>query len=59
MKNTVEQRNQHIAETVKAMLPSGGSYERWSLARDMFLQYYGDMLATMKANALQNNGLLD
>ena len=59
MKNTAEQRNQHIAQAVKKMLPNGGSYERWSLARDMFLQYYGDMLATMEANALQNNGLLD
>lgn len=59
MKNTIEQRNAHIAETVKTMLPNGGSYEKWSLARDLFLQYYGDMLATMEANALQNNGTLD
>ena len=59
MKNTIEQRNAHIAETVKTMLPNGSSYEKWSLARDLFLQYYGDMLATMEANALQNNGMLD
>ena len=58
MKNTIAERNQHIADLVNAQLPNGGSYEKWSMARDLFLQYYGDMMATMEANALQNTNMI-